>query len=60
MATSKHILVVDDDSYVRESTEEILRRRGYEVDTAADGNTDTTKARCEGRAATDKRQVREG
>ena len=37
MATSKHILVVDDDSYVRESTEEILRRRGYEVDTAADG-----------------------
>ena len=37
MATSKHILVVDDDSYVRESTEEILRRKGYQVDTSANG-----------------------
>ena len=37
MATSKRILVVDDDSYVRESTEEILRRKGYEVDTSANG-----------------------
>ena len=37
MATSKHILVVDDDAYVREPTEEILRRKGYEVDTATDG-----------------------
>ena len=37
MATRKHILVVDDDSYVRESTEEILRRKGYDVDTASDG-----------------------
>ena len=43
MATSKHILVVDDDSYVRESTEEILRRRGYEVDTAADGKAALVK-----------------
>ena len=37
MATSKQILVVDDDSYVRESTEEILRRKGYQVDTSANG-----------------------
>ena len=35
MAT-KRILVVDDDSYVRGATEEILIRKGYEVDTAAD------------------------
>ena len=30
----KHILVVDDDSYVREATEELLSRKGYVVDTA--------------------------
>ena len=34
---NKRILVVDDDSYVRESTEEILRRKGYQVDTSANG-----------------------
>ncbi|MFP6588951.1 MAG: sigma-54 dependent transcriptional regulator, partial [Candidatus Latescibacterota bacterium] len=33
MAT-KRILVVDDDSYVRGATEEILIRKGYDVDTA--------------------------
>ena len=31
---AKRILVVDDDSYVRGATEEILIRKGYEVDTA--------------------------
>ncbi|MEW6753295.1 MAG: sigma-54 dependent transcriptional regulator [Candidatus Latescibacterota bacterium] len=34
---SKRILVVDDDSYMREATEEILRLKGYDVDTAPDG-----------------------
>ena len=38
MAT-KRILVVDDDSYVREATEMILLRKGYEVDTAPEGKT---------------------
>ena len=36
---NKRILVVDDDSYVRGATEEILIRRGYEVDTAAEAKT---------------------
>ncbi len=35
MAT-KRILVVDDDTYVRSATEEILIRKGYNVDTASD------------------------
>ncbi len=43
MATSKHILVVDDDAYVREPTEEILCRKGYEVDTATDGKSALSK-----------------
>ncbi len=38
MAT-KRILVVDDDSYVREATEEILRLKGYDVDTAPEART---------------------
>ncbi len=37
MAT-KRILVVDDDSYVRSGTEEILLRKGYEVDTCGSGS----------------------
>ncbi len=36
---NKRILVVDDDSYVREATEEILSRTGYEVDTAPEART---------------------
>ena len=38
MAT-KCILVVDDDSYVREATEMILIRKGYDVDTAPEAKT---------------------
>ena len=40
---SKRILVVDDDSYVREATEEILRRKQYDVDTATDGKAALAK-----------------
>ena len=36
---NKRILVVDDDSYVREATEEILKIKGYEVDTAPEAKT---------------------
>ena len=36
---NKRILVVDDDSYVREATEEILKLKGYEVDTAPEAKT---------------------
>ena len=40
---NKRILVVDDDSYVREATEEILRRKQYDVDTATDGKAALAK-----------------
>ena len=36
---NKRILVVDDDSYVREATEEILTRKAYDVDTAPEAAT---------------------
>lgn len=36
---NKRILVVDDDAYVREATEEILKFKGYEVDTAPEART---------------------
>ena len=36
---NKRILVVDDDSYVREATEAILRSRNYDVDTAPEAKT---------------------
>ena len=35
----KRILVVDDDTYVRGATEEILIRKGYDVETASEGGT---------------------
>ena len=35
----KRILVVDDDSYVREATEAILCSRNYDVDTAPEAKT---------------------
>ena len=36
---NKRILVVDDDSYVRGATEEILIRRGYDVETASEAKS---------------------
>ena len=41
--TDKRILVVDDDAYVREATEEILLRRKYKVETASDGKAALAK-----------------
>ena len=41
--TDKRILVVDDDAYVREATEEILLRRKYKVETASDGKSALAK-----------------
>ena len=35
----KRILIVDDDSYVREATEAILSTKGYEIDTAPEAKT---------------------
>jgi len=34
---NKRILVVDDDLYMRELYEEVLKGAGYEVETAVDG-----------------------
>lgn len=34
---AKHILVVDDDEYIRELYEEVLKDAGYNVDIAIDG-----------------------
>lgn len=34
---AKHILVVDDDEYIRELYEEVLKDAGYTVDSAVDG-----------------------
>ncbi len=34
---TKHILVVDDDEYIRELYEEVLKDAGYIVDSAVDG-----------------------
>lgn len=36
-STSKRILVVDDEQYIRELYEEVLKTEGYQVDTASDG-----------------------
>ena len=34
---AKHILVVDDDEYIRELYEEVLKDAGFTVDIAVDG-----------------------
>lgn len=40
---SKKILIVDDDMYLRDLYEEILKEAGFEVETAADGREGLTK-----------------
>ena len=44
--TMSRILVIDDDSVVRELTGRILERHGHKVDMAADGNTGVTAFRA--------------
>ena len=41
---AKKILVVDDDQYIRELYEEVIRSEGYEVETASDGEQTLAKA----------------
>lgn len=43
-ATGKLVLVVDDDDSVREMLEFIVKKEGYRVETAADGEEGVTKA----------------
>ena len=38
MSTAAHILVVDDDREIRDLLSRFLRKNGYRVDVAADGN----------------------
>ena len=40
---NKRILIIDDDVYLRELYEEIIKSAGYEVDTAMDGEEGITK-----------------
>ncbi|MBI3443442.1 response regulator [Candidatus Woesebacteria bacterium] len=40
---AKKVLIVDDDSTVRELYEEVLKDEGFEVETAADGEEGLTK-----------------
>ena len=37
MSTPKKILLVDDDLFIRELYDEVLKSEGYDVDTASDG-----------------------
>lgn len=40
---AKRILIVDDDMYIRELYEEVLKDAGFDVDTAADGREGLSK-----------------
>ncbi len=46
MQERQRILVVDDDSTVRESCERIFTERGYDVETAASGKEGLERSRC--------------
>jgi CheY-like chemotaxis protein len=45
---NKRILVIDDDLYLRELYEEILKNAGYEIDTAIDGQEGIEKIKQDG------------
>lgn len=40
---AKKILLIDDDTYIRELYEELLKAEGFEIDTAKDGATGLAK-----------------
>ncbi len=43
--TKKKILIIEDDSYIRELYEEVLKDEGFEVESAIDGEAGLTKIR---------------
>lgn len=43
---NKRILVIDDDLYMRDLYEEVLKGAGYEVETAVDGKEGIEKLNC--------------
>lgn len=45
---AKRILIIDDDLYIRELYEEVLRDEGYEVDSAINGEEGLAKAQAGG------------
>jgi CheY-like chemotaxis protein len=50
-ATAKRILVADDEQYIRELYEEVLKAAGFSVETAADGQTALEKIQAGGYSA---------
>lgn len=49
--TTKRILVADDEQYIRELYEEVLKAEGFAVETAADGQTALEKIQAGGYSA---------
>ena len=45
---NKRILIIDDDLYLRDLYEEVLKNAGYEVDTAIDGEEGIEKIKQDG------------
>lgn len=45
---AKKVLIIDDDTYIRELYDELLKQEGYEVETAKDGATGLQKIQAGG------------
>lgn len=45
---AKKVLIIDDDTYIRELYDELLKQEGYEVETAKDGETGLQKIQAGG------------